>query len=557
MEIGGDAITVHDTNNGLPDNRVRVVHVSENADGKQTVWAGTYGGGIVRRENGEWKIIDINSGLPSNRVLAIDDLVVGGRKSLAIGTSGGIALIDPNDPNAAPQVINSENTPGMLNDYILDLVTDNKGRLYALTNKGITRFTPVGQPERLFDVYTFTTEDGLPSNECVSGSGHFDNDGRLFAGTVNGVAVLDTRREIANMPVGVLSIESVRINEKAASLDPDIELSHRENHLIFEYAMLGHFRESAIRFRTQLEGLDEHPTEWTREPQRDLNFVPPGRYRFVVWARDHAGNISEASSPSFIIRPAWWQTWWAMLLYFIAIVSIVSLIAYLVYRTRLNRLLEIERVRTRIATDLHDDIGASLSKIAILSEVMTQKIKRGGSSEVKPLAAIADTSRDLMNSMSDIVWAINPKRDHLIDLVQRMRRFATDVFSAKDIAFDFKAPENADGIRLDLETRRQIHLIFKEAVNNCVRHSGCTKADITISVDQQTIRVGISDNGCGFEADNISEGNGLASMRSRAEVIGGSLNVTSSPNGTFVEFNVPNRSRINIFKSFLHRDRTL
>jgi signal transduction histidine kinase len=123
-----------------------------------------------------------------------------------------------------------------------------------------------------------------------------------------------------------------------------------------------------------------------------------------------------------------------------------------------------------------------------------------------------------------------------------MRRFATDVLSAKDIEFSFKAPTNDQRLKIDLETRREMHLMFKEAVNNCVRHSGCSKVEIRIAVDQQAIDVEIRDNGKGFDVNEHNIGNGLASMRSRTESIGGSLNISSSAEGTVVRYSVPNRS---------------
>lgn len=551
VAISNDVTKVFNTKSGLPDDRVRVLHQTKESNGTSVLWAGTYGGGLARFYNGEWQVLNTDSGLPSNRVLAIVEHKVNDINKLYVGTSGGIAVIDPQDPSTDIKVISSENTPEMLSNYVLDLVHDGQGRLYTLTNRGVTRFSPSGSDGSPDHVYTFTTEDGLPSNECVSGSGFLDANGKLYVGTVKGVAVLDTLNETASQYERAFSIENFSIAGKPQNTTADLVLGHRDTNLVFDFPLLANYRESGTRYRSQLIGLDPEPTSWGSEPHREISYLPAGSYTLNVWARDHNGKLFEAPSVSFIVRPAWWLTWWAMILYLLIIVGIVSFIAYLIYQYRVSRLIEIERVRTRIATDLHDDIGSSLSQIAILSEVMSQKIARDDTTDTKPLAAIAETSRDLMTSMSDIVWAINPKRDHLTDLIQRMRRFAIEVLSARDIDLVFDAPENADGIRLDLDTRRQIHLIFKEVVNNCVRHSHCSGVRIVVKVDPAYISLSVTDNGKGFDIDKAAEGNGLASIATRAKSIGGSLEIISDLNGTSVNLQVPNRGKAGLFRHFL------
>jgi signal transduction histidine kinase len=207
--------------------------------------------------------------------------------------------------------------------------------------------------------------------------------------------------------------------------------------------------------------------------------------------------------------------------------------------------LKLERVRTRIATDLHDDIGSSLSQIAILSEVARHKADGNGASE--PLRRIADTSRDLVDSMSDIVWAINPQKDHLSDLVQRMRRFAGDTFDATDVGYRFRFDESSRDIPLVADQRREIYLIFKECVNNTAKHSGADSVDIAVTIDGDGVRTEISDNGRGFDVAEAMKGeiqgyggNGLLNMRKRVERLGGEFEIESQKGtGTRVTFSVP------------------
>jgi signal transduction histidine kinase len=216
------------------------------------------------------------------------------------------------------------------------------------------------------------------------------------------------------------------------------------------------------------------------------------------------------------------------------------LAVYAVYRYRIGRLLELERVRTRIATDLHDDIGSSLSQVAILSEVARQQVSSDESNVVKPLSMISRISLESMEAMSDIVWAINPQKERLHDLTQRMRRFASDIFTASNIQFSFHAPRETGGMKMGPDARRQVFLVFKESVNNIVRHSCCTLADIELRTEGAWLVLKVSDNGKGFEVEQSSDGNGLANMRARAEKMNGYLTVISNNGeGTTLTFKVP------------------
>ena len=202
-------------------------------------------------------------------------------------------------------------------------------------------------------------------------------------------------------------------------------------------------------------------------------------------------------------------------------------------------MLELERVRTRIATDLHDDIGASLSQIAILSEVLIQR--SGGDQGLSgQLSGVARSAREVLASMGDIVWAINPSHDHLRDLQQRMRRFASDLFAARNIDFVFRAPAADQDLKLTADMRREIYLVFKEAVNNVVRHSECTHAEIDFSRERECLALRVSDNGKGLPACESGAGNGLLNIQARARTLGGEVSVTSAAGrGTTIALRVP------------------
>jgi len=208
-------------------------------------------------------------------------------------------------------------------------------------------------------------------------------------------------------------------------------------------------------------------------------------------------------------------------------------------RTREARAIELERVRKRIASDLHDDIGSSLTQISLLSEVVTQRVSGSDIAVAQPLALIANSSRELVDAMSDIVWAINPQKDHLSDLTQRMRTLTSEVSTACAINVRFRAPESDDDLPLGANLRREVFLIFKESINNIVKHSGASEADVDFQVEGDQLFLRVVDNGKGFDLGGESDGHGLASMKGRAEEMGAKLEMHSSSQGTSVSLVVP------------------
>lgn len=234
-------------------------------------------------------------------------------------------------------------------------------------------------------------------------------------------------------------------------------------------------------------------------------------------------------------RGSSWQRPW-----FLALVALVAgLGIYALYRHRVRNLVAVERVRTRIATDLHDDIGANLTRIAILSEVAQQRLGHSNG-EDDLLPSIAEISRESVSAMGDIVWAIDPKKDKLEDLTRRMRQHAREILEQRDIRLDFNASAGAPELRLDANMRRNIYLIFKEALNNVVRHADASSVKIDLTVADSHFVFSIDDDGVGFDNGHEQDGNGLLSMKKRATDLGGMLDIDSVPGkGSRVSLRVP------------------
>jgi signal transduction histidine kinase len=195
-----------------------------------------------------------------------------------------------------------------------------------------------------------------------------------------------------------------------------------------------------------------------------------------------------------------------------------------------------------IATDLHDDIGSNLSKISVLSEVVRMQINNDNTEQNRLLNSIAEISRQSVSSMSDIVWAINPKRDSLLEMIRKMREHAEEILVPKNIHVKFTEPEANAKIKLPMHLRRDLYLIFKEAVNNVAKHSKCTKVVIDFKIEYHEIVLKIEDNGIGFDQTNQMSGNGLANMLTRVEKLKGTLKIDANINrGTTLLIHIPQK----------------
>jgi signal transduction histidine kinase len=192
--------------------------------------------------------------------------------------------------------------------------------------------------------------------------------------------------------------------------------------------------------------------------------------------------------------------------------------------------LALEQVRKRISSDLHDEIGAALSGFSIYSDVVKQEILNGEREEAAhSIQSIGDESRELLERLSDIVWAINPRNDQFEKIILRLRNYALRMCDGKNIELDFQAEDALNNIVLPLDARNNFYLILKEAINNAIKYSCCTKLNIAVLKSEQKISVSIEDNGKGFEVSAVSEGNGLLNMRQRAREVHALFDLRSSP----------------------------
>jgi ligand-binding sensor domain-containing protein/signal transduction histidine kinase len=496
------------------------------------IWIG-FNTGLARYRDGAFTFFTTKDGLSPGPInyLYTDHA---GRLWLGFSRSG---LVRVDDPATERPAFTSYTTAEGLSSNSVDVITEDlSGDIYAGTGRGLDRLDPATGRVR-----HYTTADGLASGSFLAALR--DRNGVLWFGTHNGLSrfVPGTHEAGAPLPILISGVRIAGLSQPLSALgESEIrlpDLAADQNQIQLDFVGLRFAPGDVLHYQYKLEGANADwgsPTE-----QRTVNYasLAPGHYRFLVRAITSEGTVSAApAAVSFTILPHIWQRWW-----FLTLVALTMiLMIYFAYRYRLRRLIELERVRTRIASDLHDDIGSNLSLIAGLSEVLRQQARQIDSQIAERLSVIANASRQSVEAMGDIVWAVNPKRDNLVDLAQCMRRFANDSFTARNVEFRFDAPHANQNVKVDAETRREVFLLFKECVNNIARHSECKSVDAFLKIERGWIVLKLSDDGHGFEAASVDHGHGLESMHRRAERLGGRVEVTSVPgSGTIVILKAP------------------
>lgn len=497
------------------------------------VWIG-FNHGLARYAHGSFTLFTASEGLPPGRIKYIH-VDRSGRLWLASDESG---LVRVDHPGAErPAFVSYTTSQGLSSNNTEVITEDGLGHIYVGGGRGLDRIDPsTGR------VKHFTVADGLAPGSFLAALR--DRHGVLWFGMSNGLARLAPVTETPPAPPPVV-ISGVRVSGvpqfvsalgEQETVLPDV--APGRNQLQIDFLALGFAPGEVLRYQYRLDGAG---ADWSElGEQRTVTYagLGPGRYRFNVRAVNSDGIASDhpAVITFTVLRPVWLR-WWFLTLSAIA----VGLMVNAVYRYRVARLLEIANMRTRIATDLHDDIGANLTRIALLSEVASRSpgAEPGGRAD-GPLSSIAGIARESVSSMSDIVWAINPKRESLLDLTRRMRQHAEEVFTMRDIDLRFNGPSAADSLKLGMDVRRDLLLIFKEAVNNCARHSDCERVEIDLRVEGGRLVLTVVDDGVGFDSSIQKEGQGLMSMKRRAQTLNGSLEITSGPGGgTAITLNIP------------------
>ncbi len=550
-------------------------------DSFNNLWIGTATGGINLFDPVKEKFIYLKNNT-SNPNSISNDIILSiyedKNHNLWIGTAGGLnKLLIPLEKNLFDYF--EENVDmwndslfrqygradGFPNDVIYGILEDDHGFLWLSTNKGIVKFNPNASDPvaKIFDI-----SDGLQNNEFNQNSYFKDENGWMYFGGVGGLNIFhpDSIKQNKFIPPVYftnfkLFNESVLINqndkskifqlEKSITYTCSLNLEYWHDVISFDFAALNFIQPGKNRYAYMLEGFDE---DWIfAGDKRSVTYtnLDPGDYNLLVKASNNAGLWNEMpASIKIYIPPPPWLSWYAYLFYIIIFSGGVFL--FIRYRIKAAKheletqakiekakLEEREEVRRKSSADFHDEAGNKLTKISLFTQ-LAKSVSEENPSVVEYLEKIEENTKEISSGMRDFIWVLDPEKDSLTDTINRLKDFGYSMFGYTDTNFVVKGlTEDVSKINLSMECRRSILLIFKEAINNCMKYSEAKNVEFEVRLNKNHLELILTDDGKGFDFDKKSDGYGFNNMNQRAVKAGGNISINSEPGkGTKIVFNL-------------------
>ncbi|HTV39676.1 MAG TPA: two-component regulator propeller domain-containing protein [Candidatus Sulfotelmatobacter sp.] len=506
-------------------------------DAADRLWIGTTGDGLFCLSNGVFSAFSDTNGLPNNdvRALLADDK----QRVLWAGTANGLVRLQ------AGRLTAFSKKDGLPDDEICQLQQDSHGNLWVGCNSGVYRLQKSQLAEyaegriQFIDAVPYDAADGLPAMQCIPGAQirktSAASDGTAWFATSKGVVYLDPELSRWNTKPPPVVLEQLLIDDVPVPPTNRVRIPAGAERIQFQYTALSLVAPEKARFRCRLDGFDRTWVNMGNKRAVQYTQVPPGHYRFRVIACNNDGVWNGVGdSLAVIVAPFWWETVRFKLL----VLGIFAAFVFGILRQRRTRLREMERLRVRIAGDLHDELGSSLWSIALLSQ-MLKKHGKMGDEERRDADEIHRIARQTSNAIRDIVWIINPAFDTMQDLVQRMKDFAGTILRGAEYQL------NCEGLnlsrRLTLGFRENVFLMYKEILTNVAKHARASSVEICLKELPRVWELSVRDDGAGFDPSAPVTGNGLQNLRRRAEKIGATIHVASSPGkGATVMLTIPN-----------------
>ncbi|HEY7751118.1 MAG TPA: two-component regulator propeller domain-containing protein, partial [Ignavibacteriaceae bacterium] len=536
-------------------------------------WIGT-GAGLFRVDPSDGECLAFTSEENNQQTISsnlITTICEDSKGNLWIGTEDGLNLLD----RKTGTFKNFTTKNGLPNNYITSLEEDGQGNLWISTNRGISKMDnrlTEGKQFRNYDA-----DDGLQGLEFNSNSSFKNSNGEIYFGGTNGFSKFNPSEIKDNpKPPEVAIVAFYKLGNPELSLlqlqrTEKIILDYNENFFTFELAAFDYTNPNKNQHAYKLEGFDN---DWVYIGNRrfaNYTNIDPGEYIFRVKAANNDGVWNENGvSVLLIINPPFYRTWLAYMIYIIFIgVILYSIRKYEIKKRRLKsetllkeekekaklveaqfkaekaelqakaieteQEIEKQKIRYRIASDLHDEIGSNLSSIALLSSIMSRQIKTDN--EIgSQLSDITTAAKNSTEAIRDIVWFLNPTSDLLSWLLTKMKETASTML--KNIRYDFQTDGTETDTKINPEVKRNVYLIFKESLNNIIKHSSARNVTIRVTNSDNRLNLQIADDGIGFEQTSVIKGNGLYNLSNRAEQIGAELKIISSPGkGTTININ--------------------
>jgi ligand-binding sensor domain-containing protein/two-component sensor histidine kinase len=428
------------------------------------------------------------------------------------------------------------------NNLLEGLETDKEGNVWAISNGRLQKFDPHTK------TFTYSELPDVEKTGGVKGYIYKDREGKMYVAGSGYFILFDPEKIVVQQQQPEVFLTDFSIFNKSFShllSEKQIALGYKQNFFTIHFAAPFYSGSAPVQYSYMLEGVNK---DWidagysTQAPYTNLN---GGEYTFKVRATSTPGTWSDKITTIRIrIIPPFWKRWW----FFVLIAVLLGTIAYAMYRYRINELLKRQAIRNKIAQDLHDNVGSTLSSISIYSQVAKIYKQKDRQEDLQnTLEKISNTSSEMISEMNDIVWAINPRNDNMTTIFQRMESFAKPLLASQEVQFHFTHASSLEQLNLEMTKRKNFYLIFKEAINNALKYSGAANLWVDIIHHQHQLVIIIKDDGKGFDISAIKQhtsaslsGNGLRNMTMRAKEMNGSFILESRPgSGTQVTLRFP------------------
>jgi two-component sensor histidine kinase len=514
----GNVVLKHD----FPPHRVQ----SLTFDSQGYLWIGTWNMGLYRatykkiKDSIAFSLKDFSYLLPDRSVRS---LYTDNKGNIWVGTRYKGLMRLTSDGHDGYKTWSLDYSSGIMSNYILTFSEDAAGNMWVGTYMGLDKLIPEADTFRVFNFSRINSY----SSPVIAMLPRKDNS--IWCITSDGLVHIADRQFENRQPLPVIitnvSVGDSTVRDSIIRTVQSITLNYRSSQAQFEFTSPDYINEKQILYNYRLLGSND--TSWSKPSNThrvSYASLQPGNYRFEVRTLGWNGNFGSPTSFVFIITPPYWRTGWFYL--FISILGILLL--YAIYRYRISQFMRVQKIRNRIATDLHDDIGSTLTNISILSELSRQKLAQQEEAGLF-LDRIAEEVNSSNQALDDIVWSINTENDTLAQTITRMRRYAAEIFDGANIHYSLHMDEHFAGRKLNMEQRRDSFLIFKEAINNIYKHAQAKNVYIKVWMDNNHLYMNIRDDGKGFDTTVSTNRNGIKNINHRTEKWKGTIQINSSP----------------------------
>lgn len=490
-------------------------------DSSNCVWVCTDVNGVYRFRSSDAHVLATYTATgPKQTTLLINGAadILQYSDSLFIIASNGINMLNPHTNRF--RYFTTEK--GLPSADISNLAKDRNGYIWMSCSGGIVSYHPGKQK-----LSTYNASDGVHTTSFNTGASAVLNNGDIAFGTNHDFIVFDPVKVTVDdyrpprVYISGFALMNTPLLVDSLTKMSRIKLQHFEHSLTIQFSTLSYQNLYGIYY--MMEGLDK---DWTRADklnQATYNYLAPGKYIFKTGCRDSNGKFGEITALDIYITPPFWKTWWFVSLLAFAAIGIL----YWIDKLRVEEVRNTERIRTRIATSLTRDMSSTLSSINMLSELAKIKADKDMERTKEYIGQISDSSNRMMEVMEDMIWSINPENDELKYTIIRMKKYAAEVQQKYEVEVNFTVDKKVEELKLQMDRRHELFLIFKEALLNAGKHAASRFADVELRLEKSKLKMSITDNGVGFDTHTAGFGRGIIEMRKKADALKATLVIHS------------------------------